>query len=269
MMEDTEDVTEHPVHHRRRKLLGISTGGWAGIVLGVAIVAIVGYTANKVIKKIDSIGATVADQGSQIKQVSNSVAAITAAQQPAPTPDPNKVYTLTIAPNTPFLGSTSAPVTVVEYADYHCPFCEQFYTGAFPDIKAKYIDTGKVKFYYQDFPFLAPDSTTAAEATQCANDQGDFWQYHDYLFNHQGGESSGDFAAVDQKKFAKALGLNVVTFASCLDSGKYADFVTQEKSNGTNVGVQSTPTVFINGKMILGALPAATFDAAIDKALGQ
>ena len=105
------------------------------------------------------------------------------------------------------VGSASAPVTVVEYADYHCPYCERFFTDAFPDIKAKYIDTGKVKFYYQDFPFLAPDSTTAAEAAQCANDQGDFWQYHDYLFNHQGGEDSGDFALSDQQGFAQTLGL--------------------------------------------------------------
>jgi protein-disulfide isomerase len=265
-----DEEQEHIVHHRSHKFLGISTGGWVGIVIGVLLIAIVGYTADKVVKKIDAIGNTVASQGSQIQQVSNSVSAITAAQpQPQPTPDPNKVYTLTIAPNTPFLGSANAPVTVVEYADYHCPFCEQFYTTDFPDIKTKYIDTGKVKFIYQDFPFLAPDSETAAEATQCANDQGQYWQFHDYLFNNQGPEGSNDLALSDEETIAKKLGLNTTKFDSCMTTGKYRAFVAQEKANAAAVGVQSTPTVFINGKMILGALPAASFDTAINAALGQ
>ncbi len=202
-----EEQGEHVVHHRSQKFLGISTSGWVGIVIGLVLIAIVGYTADMVVKKIDSIGNTVAAQGSQIQQVSNSVQAITAAEPTAaPTPDPNKVYTLTIAPNTPFLGSANAPVTVVEYADYHCPFCEEFYANDFPDIQTKYIATGKVKFIYQDFPFLAPDSETAAEATQCANDQGKFWQFHDYLFNNQGPEGSDDLALPDEETIAKKLG---------------------------------------------------------------
>ena len=190
-----------------------------------------------------------------------------AAQQP--TTAPGTPVKITLKPNTPFLGSANAKVTVVEFADYECPFCEEWYKTVWPDIKAKYIDTGKIKFYYQDFAFLGPDSNTASEAAHCAADQNKFWQYHDYLFTNQGAEGSGWATADHQKQFAQAVGLNTATFNSCLDGGKYKQEVLDETAAGRSYGVSGTPTIFINGSPIVGAQPAASFEQAIETALKQ
>src|ERR1035437_7984573 len=160
---------------------------------------------------------------------------------------------ITLSSNTPFIGSASSKVTVIEYADYRCPFCERWYTSVMSSLKSKYIDTGKIKFMYQDFAFLGPDSNTAAEASHCAADQNQFWQYHDYLFTHQGDESGTWASAANQKIFAQTLGLNTTQFNSCLDSGKYKQEVLDETAAGKKYGVSGTPTVFINGVAIVGA----------------
>ncbi len=186
-----------------------------------------------------------------------------------PTAAPTGPVNITLKSDVPFLGEADAPVTVVEYADYECPFCEQWYKTVMPDLKAKYIDTGKVKFYYQDFAFLGPDSNTAAEATHCAADQNMFWQYHDYLFNNQGQEGSGWATAAHQKEFAQKVGLNMSQFNQCLDSGKYKQQVLDETAAGKSYGVSGTPSVFINGNIIVGAQPLTSFEQAIDAALKQ
>lgn len=174
---------------------------------------------------------------------------------------------LNINPNTPYLGNSNAKLTVVEYADYRCPFCEKFYTDTYPKLKSEYIDTGKIKFIYQDFAFLGPDSNTAAEASHCAADQNMFWQYHDYLFSHQGSESSDWASAANQKIIAQTLGLNTSQFNQCLDSGKYKQEVLNETDAGKKAGVTGTPSVFINGKIIVGAQPLSNFEQAINAAL--
>jgi protein-disulfide isomerase len=116
---------------------------------------------------------------------------------------------------------------------------------------------------------LGPDSNTAAEASHCAADQNKFWQYHDYLFNHQGQEGSSWATAEHQKEFAKAVGLNAAQFSQCLDSRKYKQEVLDETSSGRSYGVTGTPTVFVNGAAIVGAQPNASFTAAIDSALNK
>jgi protein-disulfide isomerase len=198
----------------------------------------------------------------------------TAVGEQAPNAQPAQVagaaqqaQNITLSPNTPFIGSASSKVTVVEYADYRCPFCERLYTSVIPSLKSKYIDTGKIKFMYQDFAFLGPDSNTAAEASHCAADQNQFWQYHDYLFAHQGDETSTWASAANQKIFAQTLGLNMAQFNSCLDSGKYKQEVLDETATGRKYGVTGTPTVFINGVAIVGAQPLQNFTDAIDAAL--
>ncbi len=193
-------------------------------------------------------------------------------QQPAAAPSaaaPTGPVVVALKSNVPFLGSANAKVTVVEYADYQCPYCEQFYSKTWPELKAKYVDNGKIKFLYQDFAFLGPDSNTAAEASHCAADQNKFWQYHDYLFSNQGAEGSSWAIASHQKEFAQAIGLNTVKFGQCLDSGKYKQEVLDETAQGKTYGVTATPSVFINGTLILGAQPLANFEQAIDAALSK
>jgi protein-disulfide isomerase len=180
---------------------------------------------------------------------------------------PTGPVNITLKSNTPFLGNANAKVTVVEFADYQCPYCEQWFKTVMPDLKAKYIDTGKIKFVYQDFAFLGPDSNTAAEASHCAADQNKFWQYHDYLFNNQGTEGSAWATADHQKQFAQTVGLNTTKFNQCLDSGKYKQEVLDETAAGRSYGVSGTPSVFVNGAIIVGAQPTTTFEQAIDAAL--
>lgn len=197
-----------------------------------------------------------------------SLAANTGDNAPAAQkPDTAGKVTINLKSNTPYLGNNKAKVTVVEYADYRCPFCEKFYTDVYTQLKTKYIDTGKIKFIFQDFAFLGPDSNTAAEATHCAADQNQYWQYHDYLFTHQGSESSDWASAANQKIIAQTLGLNTTAFNQCLDSGKYKQEVLDETTAGQKYGVTGTPSVFVNGKIFVGAQPLANFVQAIDAEL--
>ncbi|GEM_PF-5856194 len=94
----------------------------------------------------------------------------------------------------PALGNQKAPVAVIEFADFQCPFCERFYKDTKKKIEEEYVKTGKVKFYFRNYAFLGPDSVTAAEGSYCANEQGKFWQYHNFLFENQGAENSGTFS---------------------------------------------------------------------------
>ncbi len=170
----------------------------------------------------------------------------------------------------PVRGSSNAPVTIVEYGDYQCPKCDAWFKNEEPTIKADYIDTNKAKLYFIDFPFLGPDSAVAAQAAYCAGDQGKYWEYHDYLYDNQGGVQSGWASASNLKSYATTLGLDANNFNSCLDSGKYAERVSHNKESGTSKGVQGTPAFFIIGPTgvmteISGPQPAATFSTAIDQ----
>lgn len=181
-----------------------------------------------------------------------------------------------LAGDAPFLGDPKAPVTVVEFSDFQCPFCNRFFRDAEKPIVDQYVKTGKVRFVYRNFAFLGQESEWAAEAALAANEQGKFWQYHDYLFNYiwdnyyakgKSGENVGAFSKDNLKKFAAELGLDTVKFNSALDSGQYADAVAKETAEGRAAGVNGTPTNFVNGKLISGAVPFNQFQEAIEAAL--
>lgn len=238
--------------------------GASALVGAVLIAASLFYNFKLVLKQMDQSGANLAANTQIANNQQPAAPSPTAPSAPAALGSAVKI---TLKPNTPYLGSSNAKVTVVEYADYQCPFCEKWYTDVMSELKTKYISTGKIKFIFQDFAFLGADSNTAAEATHCATDQNKFWQYHDYLFTHQGQEGSGWATADHQKEFAKALGLNKEQFNQCLDSGKYKQEVLDETAAGKSYGVSGTPSVFVNGQIIVGAQPATIFVQAIDAAL--
>jgi protein-disulfide isomerase len=131
-------------------------------------------------------------------------------------------------------------------------------------IGPNYIATGKARVIYYNFPIIGPDSESAAQAAECAADQNKFWTYADYLFAHQDGENSGALSPKNLKKFAVQLGLNSDAFNTCLDSGKYAALVNQQKAQGEQQGVMATPTFFINGKRYEGVLSAQQLAALIE-----
>ncbi|MCX6817766.1 MAG: DsbA family protein [Candidatus Aenigmarchaeota archaeon] len=165
--------------------------------------------------------------------------------------------------NDPMLGPADAKVTIVEFSEFVCPFCGRFARDTFPQIKANYIDTSKVRFVFRDY-IVHPTAQIASEASECAYEQGNdkYWAYNEKLFNNQGALTSDDL-----KAYASALGLDTAKFNECLDSGKYKADVDKDTAEGRSYGVTGTPTFFINGKKFVGAQPYAKFQAEIDAAL--
>ncbi|MBI3046033.1 MAG: DsbA family protein [Candidatus Harrisonbacteria bacterium] len=170
------------------------------------------------------------------------------------------------------LGELTAPVTLVEYSDFQCPFCGRFFSQSEPQIREDYVKAGKVKFVYRHFAFLGPESAAAANAAECAKDEGKFWLYHDEIFKEEildGQEYNGNLNRTTFLKLADKIGLNKNDFASCLDSNKYAKKVENDYNVAQQAGVQATPTVFVNGRKLEGALPYNQFKAAIEQELAK
>ena len=168
----------------------------------------------------------------------------------------------------PVKGNANAKVTIVEFADFRCPFCEKFYTDTEPQILKDYVDTGKAKFVFRNYAFLGPASVVAANAAECANDQGKFWDMYDYLYKNQPDESDISMYVTDKLSAAAGtLGMNASQFSSCLDAKTFDKRASDDLAEGQAVGVSGTPTFYINGKQLVGALPYATIKAAIDEEL--
>ncbi|MBS3128112.1 DsbA family protein [Candidatus Woesearchaeota archaeon] len=163
----------------------------------------------------------------------------------------------------PFKGDANAPVTIVEFSDFECPFCARFHKDTFPQIMKQYIDTGKVKFIYRDFPLsFHPNAQKAAEASECADDQGKFWEMHDTIFEK--GVTGG---VTSFKQYALDLSLNTEMFNDCLDKGKYASEVQKDIADGSAAGITGTPGFLINGKLVSGAQPFSVFQQVIESEL--
>ncbi len=166
------------------------------------------------------------------------------------------------------LGDPKAPVTIVEYSDFQCPFCGKFFTETESKIKDEYVKTGKVRFVYRAIAFLGPESLEAAKAAECAKDQSKFWVFHDALFAAEvkdGQEYNGNLNRDLFMKIAQEVKLNTTDFASCYDSGKYTDVVKAETEKAYTVGVAGTPTFFVNENGVRGAQPFESFKSIIDK----
>lgn len=162
-------------------------------------------------------------------------------------------------------GDVKAPVTIVEFSDYECPFCARFYQQTFSQINEKYIKTGKVKFIYRDFPLsFHPQAQKAAEAAECAGEQGKYYDMHDKLFEK--GVAGG---VASFKQYAQEIGLDTAKFNTCLDSGQMAAEVKKDMADGAAVGVQGTPGFFVNGVEVSGAQPFEVFQQVIDAALAE
>ncbi|MEK6926238.1 MAG: DsbA family protein [Nanoarchaeota archaeon] len=190
-----------------------------------------------------------------------------------PAPEPSKAQ-INIE-GAPMLGKKDAPVTLVEFSDYQCPFCRKFWQDTLPSIKKDYIDTGKVKFVYKDFPLgFHPGAIPYAEAARCAKEKVEdiaYWKMHDKIFEEQNKLDGGTVSSTvtyagdaTLKQWAKDIGYDI---SSCLDSGKYKSAVQKDLSEGSAAGVQGTPGFFVNGKIISGAQPYQVFKQAIDAEL--
>ena len=164
-------------------------------------------------------------------------------------------------------GDPNAPVVVEVYADFQCPWCRRFTLGPERLLEEEYVRRGKVLLVFRHFAFLGEESRWAAEAAECANEQGRFWDYHDKLFEEQSGENVGTFRKENLKRFAAELGLDTQQFNQCLDSGKYAAKVQEEILEGRRRGVRGTPTVFINGQLLERGLDYSSLREAVEAEL--
>ncbi len=185
---------------------------------------------------------------------SNSGAAGDNGQNPAAVNDSVQKQ----GPRDVVLGDANAPVTIIEYGDYQCPFCARFFETAEQSIRENYIKTGKVKMVFRNFQFLGAESELAGQAAECAKDQNNFWAYHDAIYQTEGKdgrENNGNMNKTFFVGLAKDAGLDVDKFTSCYDSGKYADTVKQSTQDAAALGVNSTPTTFVNGQQVSGAQP--------------
>ena len=225
---------------------------------------------------IDSNGTLPVSQknNGQVVVISNNRSIL---DQPATTgssSSDNPLSLLSLSSNeggSPVLGSLDAPVTVVDFSDFQCPKCARFVKSTEPEIKKEYIDTGKVAFVFKHFPRLGDDSYSAALASECANEQGKFWEYHDVLFQNQQGENSGWANKGKLKEFASDIGLDRQRFDSCLDEEKYKPIVERDLAIVKELDLHITPSFLIiesdgtEMEVLTGTHPFPSFRALIDK----
>lgn len=217
-------------------------------------------------------GAVSADQFTQIidallqEAESGALPANVATVTPTPTPDTDfAVETVTVK------GDPDAPVTMVEFSDFQCPFCQRYFLQTYPKLVEKYVDTGKVRYIFKDFPLTSihPQAVVAANAAHCAGQQEAYWAMHDKLYEGQSRWSGNSKAGEVFKDFASELGLDIDQFNACLEAKQFSNEIFADLQEGIAAGVTGTPAFFINGVFISGARPYEDFEQVIEQQLGQ
>ena len=241
-----------------------------GIVAAIAIATFFGgYTLGA----LDSY-----DSGISNEELKEILSEIKTAPQPAQAPSQPSAPAIIMVSvdDDPVKGDPNAPVTIIEFSDFQCPFCSRFCQQTLSQIETVYIDTGKVKFVYRDLPLdsLHPNARPAHIAAECADEQGKFWDYHDVLFEKQSEWSR--LAAADLQstltQYASDLGLQSSIFENCLKSEKIADEVNKDALDAAKIGATGTPAFYIGNEKdgfikLSGAQPFANFQAVIDAQL--
>ena len=192
---------------------------------------------------------------------------------PAPPPVAQKIDAVVAVGSIPPKGEPTAPLTIIEFSDYQCPFCSRHVQQTMPQLVKDYVDTGKLRYVFRDFPLesIHPQAVKAAEAARCAGDQGKYWEMHGKLFANQ-----RQLQAEKLLEYAREIELNETAFQECLDQGKYTEAVKKDLEEGSQLGIRGTPTLVLGvsdgdrvkeAVVIRGAHPLATFKAEIDKML--
>ncbi len=164
----------------------------------------------------------------------------------------------------PFDGPENAPITIVEFSDFECPYCTKWHNEVYLNLIEMYPD--QIKLVYRNFPLtnIHANAYLAAEAAMCAGDQDSYWDYHEKLFVGAHGLSESAL-----KEYAKELELDQALFEDCLETGKYESFVRDDMTYAMSIGVQSTPTFYVNGELVIGAQPIQVFQQIIERELGS
>ena len=166
-------------------------------------------------------------------------------------------------------GSPDAPVTIIEYADFQCYYCQQFAINIEPQLEKLYIATGKVRLVYRHFVIYEDESWKAAEASECASEQSQFWPYYNALMRFRASPQTEDLSVLRLESLAQQLGLDMTLFKSSLESGKYKARVIQDDAEGRALGIAGTPTFFINGVRLNGATSIQALQRIIDPILDR
>lgn len=167
------------------------------------------------------------------------------------------------------VGDSDAPVEIIEFADFQCPFCRQFWGTSYQQLMSEFVEPGQVAFYFHHMAFLGPESVRAAGAAECADDQGDFETYHDILFALQGPENQGYLTFDQLEAFAEQADLEPTAFSECVRTSRNETAVRIETTNASEAGINSTPTLFVDGKKIENPLNYVEIRTAILSALGE
>ncbi len=170
-----------------------------------------------------------------------------------------------LANGSPILGNPNAPVTLVEFGDYQCKFCNVFFHSTEDDILKNYVETGRVKMIFKDYNIIGPDSISASHGAHCANDQGLFWEYHDILYSNWTGENNGWASSENLVKFAQEIGLDMDEWSECMINEPYSQIILASNEDAKNLGITGTPAFFVIGPdgkttRIFGAQPYEVFE---------
>ena len=186
---------------------------------------------------------------------------------------PSMVTTATFLDNgSPILGDTNAVVTLVEFGDYQCHFCNVFFHSTEHKILENYVETGKVKMIFKDYNIIGPDSVNASHGAHCADDQGLFWEYHDILYSNWTGENNGWASSENLKKFAKEIGLEMDSWEECMENATHSQTILLSNQDARSLELTGTPAFFVIGPdgkttRIFGAQPYEVFENIFENEL--
>lgn len=234
------------------------------VMVNYVIIAIVFFALGAGIAALASNAIFSANSAENQALIQRSVAAAVEAsggQQQARGLQPGQRYDVS-TDNDPSRGPEDAPVTIVEFSDFRCPYCGRFVAETLDPLLANYA--GKVRMVYRDFPILGQESLVAALAGECMNDQGKFWEFHNLTFSNQQSLSREQFIS-----YAQQLGIDVPRFTTCLDNQEFLDEIRADATYAQNLGVTGTPAFFINGTFVSGAQPYEVFASIIDQELAK
>ena len=251
-LDNSDEVSSfQPSLNSKKESRGLH-GPSLGIGAGIAIVSIL--SALFVVNMMDT--------SSPVLQFEDNTPEVQErSPQPPTTVDGLALFT---ANGSPYLGNPDAPITLVEFGDYQCHFCNKFFHETESVIVKNYVETGKVKIIFKDFTIIGPDSIGAAQGAHCAEDQGMFWEYHDELYNNYSGENDGWAASENLVTYANNIGLDQEQFVECMSSQKYRQLVENSSNDARNLGITGTPAFFVIGSdnqitRIPGAQPYEVF----------
>ena len=208
--------------------------------------------------------------------VNNSSNEIELSIEPTPEMDqigPKKITMDTFLSNgSPILGDPNAPITLVEFGDYQCHYCNVFFQSIEKDILKNYVDTGKVKIIFKDYNIIGEDSVIASQGAHCANDQGLFWEYHDILYSNWTGENNGWASSENLAIFAQQIDLNMNKWSECMKKGSHSQIILKSNDDARTLELTGTPAFFIinsEGKVtkLFGAQPFEVFKKIFDNQL--